>query len=166
MDLGKGKSGMEGGKLTIFVDWLMNQGSSAILTRMVTARSSLGAKSEIEVMTRYQSFYLELSHFNAQVIEDVLFLENWNPLPFLVVPPNYKAGPLLSINIQKDQGEKEKANFVAFGQNSYCSNKRIETSTYFHTKCSELSLAGSVCYGDSLCETPVHEHQMCGSMSS
>lgn len=25
------------------------------------------------------------------VIEDVLFLENWNPLPFLVVPPNYKA---------------------------------------------------------------------------
>lgn len=51
MDLGKGKSGMEGGKLTIFVDWLMNQGSSAILTRMVTARSSLGAKLEIEVTT-------------------------------------------------------------------------------------------------------------------
>jgi hypothetical protein len=28
---------------------------------------------------------------STQVIEDVLFLENWNPLPFLVVPPNYKA---------------------------------------------------------------------------
>ena len=51
MDLGKGKSGMEGGKVTIFVDWLMNQGSSAILTRMVMARSWLGAKSEIEVKT-------------------------------------------------------------------------------------------------------------------
>lgn len=134
---------------------LMNQGSSAILTRMVMARSSLGAKLEIEVTTwgvgslwfegqvkaaircqqinrnrshqlictwklprraRYQSFYLELSHFNAQVIEDVLFLENWNPLPFLVVPPNYKAGPLLIINIQKDQDEKEKANFVALAR--------------------------------------------------
>lgn len=36
------------------------------------------------------------SHFDKDgdgkiVIEDVLFLENWNPLPFLVVPPNYKA---------------------------------------------------------------------------
>ena len=63
-------------------------------------------------------------------------------------------------------GWKEKVNFVAFGQDSYCCNKTIETSTYFHTKCSELSLAGSVCYGASLCETPFHEHQIWGSMSS
>ena len=82
----------------------------------------------------------------------MLFLENWNPLPFLVVPPNYKAWPLLSINIQEDQGEKEKANFVAFGQNSSRFNKTIEPSTYFNTRYSELSLVGSVCYGDSLCE--------------
>ena len=27
----------------------------------------------------------------SEVIEDVTFLENWNPLPFLVVAPNYKA---------------------------------------------------------------------------
>ena len=49
--LGEGKVRNGGWKATIFVDWLMNQGSSAILTRMVTARSSLGAKLEIEVTT-------------------------------------------------------------------------------------------------------------------
>ena len=36
-------------------------------------------------------FSLRSASVHSEVIDDVLFLDSWNPLPFLLAPPNFKA---------------------------------------------------------------------------
>ena len=62
-------------------------------TRFITSAEFSAAMTKFEFTKPSKQLF---SHFDKDgdgkiVIEDVLFLENWNPLPFLVVPPNYKA---------------------------------------------------------------------------